>query len=71
MQRKYLVQPGWVRSQNDWDRHYIDARTLMRLYGVDPSECTVGRGAGLRPGAIVLAPRYDGNYSLPTHEEKP
>lgn len=37
--KKYAVCPGYVRSENDGDRHYIGFSALVRLYGVDPTEC--------------------------------
>lgn len=37
----FAVYPGWVRSKNDWQQHYIGARQLMQLYGVRPNECVV------------------------------
>lgn len=36
---KYLIIGDWVRSKNDGDRHYISARQLIELYGLDPKEC--------------------------------
>jgi hypothetical protein len=38
---RFAVYPGYVTSKNDWDRHYIGARELMRLYGASPAECVV------------------------------
>jgi hypothetical protein len=72
-----VVYPGYVRSVYDGQQHYIGARTLMRLYGVNPAECVVwdrerpetflGRDVS---GLIPLYPqRYWRNYKLP--EEKP
>lgn len=40
-EKLFLVLPGEIVSINDWDRHYIDARRLMRLFGVHPRECIV------------------------------
>jgi hypothetical protein len=69
-ERKYLVVPGRVRSQNDGDEHFIGAARLMTLYGVEPNECVIApenREGWRAPGhLIVLAPRYDGDYSIPT-----
>lgn len=71
---RYIIHPGWVRSENDGDLHYISARTLMSLYQLnlhDPSIHYVvdqdGRGFGIceTPGDIHLYPRADGDYSLP------
>ena len=66
--KKYLVVPGYVRSASDGEEHYIDAHTLMRLYGVRPDECFVRHPSfeshGLPKGLRILRPRYDGNYRL-------
>lgn len=37
----FAVYPGEVTSIYDWDRHYVDARRLMELYGVYRHECVV------------------------------
>lgn len=41
MRKKYLLFPGYVISQNDGDRHYINAIVLARLYSINLSECIV------------------------------
>ncbi len=76
---KYVVCPGEVTSKTDGQRHYIGPMQLMKLYGVDPRECEIYEPAPWWPraiyrmaeeaqqGLIRLAPRYDGNYTLPTH----
>lgn len=67
----YVLVPGYVTSKNDGDIHYINARRLRRLYGVDPAECIeapTGPGAERwepPTDAVYLHPRYDGDYSLP------
>jgi hypothetical protein len=33
------VAPGWVRSVNDGQRHWIGFGALTWLYGVNPNEC--------------------------------
>lgn len=72
--KKWLLTPGWVRSRNDNDEHYIGAARLARLYGVSLSECIViceefartGYGLTARQRSLpVLRPRYDGDYTLP------
>ena len=70
MKKKYVICPSHVVSRNDGELHYIDAPTLMRLYGVNPMECIVNRDrASMRDidtmKLIWLAPRYDGKYQLP------
>lgn len=38
-QKKYAVCPGWIRSVNDGQLHYINFGALTWLYGVRPDEC--------------------------------
>jgi len=79
-EQKYLVVGGEVFSRADGDRHYVDAVTLCRLYGLNPSNKNVklleGNHLYLLPqadrflksfeeqGYIVLRTKYDGDYSL-------
>jgi hypothetical protein len=66
----YLLCPGWVTSKNDGQKHYIDGPQLARLYGLSLRDCVILDG---RRSRIIreyeeltrLAPRFDGNYSLP------
>lgn len=65
--KKYIIYPGFVTSQWDGERHYINARKLMILYNVHPNECVIADE--LFPqfniyGLIPLRPSYSGNYSL-------
>ena len=67
---RYLVCPGYVLSQSDGQEHYIEARKLMALYGVGPSQCLIfdgGRHRGVSlceyNELIILRPRYDGDYT--------
>ena len=67
----YVLVPGHIISKSDGDRHYVTARQLQQLYGVDPADCIeapTGPGANhWEPpeDAVYLRPRYDGDYSLP------
>lgn len=67
---KYIIVPGYIKSKNDGEIHYISASQLMRLYKVNPLECIVALGKYWHRGRIgiesliVLRPRYDGNYGL-------
>ena len=78
MEKKYLVHAGTVVSRNDGDKHFINARELMRLYQVDPRECVVCiacqartlRGTstdcdGSPRDFIDLFPKHSEDYSLP------
>lgn len=65
----YVLCPGEVMSKNDGQVHFVSARRLADLYGVDYRKCKVSRpnepGYRDQPGDIFLHPRYDGDYSLP------
>jgi hypothetical protein len=68
----YLLCPGGVTSKNDGQRHYIDGPQLGRLYGVSLRDCVIldRRRSQIMSdleyeGLTRLAPRFDGNYSLP------
>ena len=69
--KKYLVCPGYVRSKNDGDRHFISAHRLMNLYGVRPGECFVHvygepPPCGIDTSTLIsLFPSVSGNYALP------
>jgi hypothetical protein len=39
--KKYALHPGFVKSRTDGDRHYISAKYLAFLYGVDMRECEI------------------------------
>lgn len=69
--KKYVLCPGFVRSRNDGDRHWISAPELARLYGVPIRECDVWDSRrpetlmGLKAeGRVFLRPRADGNYEM-------
>jgi hypothetical protein len=67
--RKYILFPGEVTSAHDGERHFIDAPTLARLYGVPMDECVVHVSRGVVDwktikGLIRLFPRFDGKYSI-------
>ena len=72
---KYALVPGYVRSKNDGEEHYINAPTLAKLYGVDFKKCVVigvndpyTPEHARRDGLKVLYPDYIGRYIIP--EEK-
>lgn len=69
---KYIIYPGYVRSENDKEPHFISASQLIQLYNVNPNECMLhGRGGinvrGINrkdlKNLISLYPRRDGNYN--------
>lgn len=64
---RYVLHPGYVRSQNDHDEHFIGGPHLCRLYGVSIRDCVFGDTQQYRerPGDVHLYPRRDGNYTLP------
>lgn len=64
---KYCVVGGWLISKTDADRHYVNAKKLCKLYGVNPEECMLYEEAQNMPISTrlpILRPRLDGNYSL-------
>lgn len=69
--KKYIIAPGKIISRSDGDEHYIGASQLMDLYKIEPYECIiVDNPDSVRmlnwDDYIVLRPRTDGNYNLPT-----
>lgn len=71
--KKYVVVPGFVTSRNDFERHFISAAQVIKLYGVDPKACVILVTSGeielSKSGfahLIVLRPRDDGKYKLQT-----
>lgn len=70
---RYMIHPGPVDSKSDGDTHYVGVRDLIRLYGVNPSECCVADDRTLRgmsresyDAMIHLYPDYHGRYELPS-----
>lgn len=64
---KYALYPGWVTSKEDFNRHFIDARTLAALYQVPMKECVVNPTEHMckAMNLIVLRPKFSGDYTLP------
>jgi len=71
---KYCLHPGYIISQNDGDKHYIGARKLARLYGVQLDECYIVDTSDrlnlyqmIDPDNVFthLYPDYKGNYKVP------
>jgi hypothetical protein len=69
VKKKYLVIGDYVTS-DDGDRHYVSARELVRLYGVNIKECELFDQISPRSpretstgGLFVLGPLKDGKYS--------
>lgn len=70
---RFIIHPGWIRSKNDGDIHWISGAMLMRLYRVFSHESVIvdeknfpGSEASYRerPGDIHLYPNYYGNYYI-------
>lgn len=67
---KYIVVASTVRSANDGDIHFVSAKRLIELYGVDPKNCivavdsfrSVSRALERFPDAEILRPSSDGQY---------
>ena len=66
----YLVKAGEVVSASDGDVHFISTKDLLKLYGLRVQDPVWMMWTELNerdfPDAIVLEPRYDGDYHLPT-----
>ena len=68
MSKKYALIGGYVRSQHDFDMHFVSANDLLRLYGLDPKICVLLDSR--RPESLLrlnndlirLNPREDGKY---------
>jgi hypothetical protein len=69
MQKRYALHAGFVTSQTDGQKHFIDPQKLAKLYGVTWGECVVIRQDTLtrfrHPELVQLHPRDDGDYQLP------
>lgn len=72
--KRYAIIPGPVKIPGGHpdDFHFVNARELIQLYGVNPVECVIlhpgdprGLGEAARAELVVLRPRSDGNYTLP------
>lgn len=67
---KYLVIGDWIRSENDGQRHYVNADRLVNLYGLDPKDCKkiesykpmATRGLDFTNFRHVLYPLHNGKY---------
>jgi len=76
---RYVLFPGFIISKYDGDSHYITARQLAELYGVDIRKCLIiyrdrpesHRGYHKSDDDIELYPDYHGNYNLPDQANKP
>lgn len=66
---RYVLHPGYVRSQTDGQEHFIGGPRLARLYGIDIRQPNVVFGDvpayKKQDGDVHLRPRHDGNYKLP------
>ncbi len=73
--RRYLVLPGYVRSKQDEDWHYVSGSELIRLYRVNPAHCVIALADADEENFrhrlmveanegkyLVLEPRADGDY---------
>lgn len=81
MKPKYLLCPGVITSVHDGQLHYVGPFALATLYGVDYRECKLfdpqqwwpdsfwREAERDRKNLIVLAPRADGDYTLPPNAE--
>lgn len=63
---RYILHPGYIRSKNDGNLHFISANTLIGLYKVDPKLCIThdDKRYEQKSGDVHLRPRYNGNYNI-------
>ena len=69
--KKYLVIGDYIISENDGQVHFVSARQLCELYGLNPHAPNVRLADIRRPETfwgyddswIRLYPKYDGKYS--------
>lgn len=74
---KFVVLPQTMRSSKDNDHHYINAEKLVKLYGVNRSECVVLRENDSQYDIkrvrywhlIWLVPLYNGCYKEALEQE--
>lgn len=65
--KKYAISPGFIMSANDSDEHFVSAKRLIELYGVDTMECVVVTQSNRKILSVDrsltwLMPRFDGKY---------
>lgn len=68
MKKVRIVIGDFVHSKNDYDRHYVNALELCKLYGFNPQECIIAEAdrpeslLGLSSTMPRFTVRYDGDY---------
>ncbi len=67
---KYVLHPGFIRSETDGEEHYVSADKLAKLYKINYFECFVASEDSIKPipndpELIHLYPKYDGKYIIP------
>ena len=67
---KIFLHPGYIRSKNDGETHYISARQLAKLYNVNFKECIISSNNEIvsTKDQLHLFPLYHGDYD--TYMEK-
>lgn len=58
--QKYIVHGGFVTSVNDGQTHYVEARSVMLLYGLAPYQCVLVNG---KDEKIERMMRYDTRFN--------
>ena len=66
MIKKYLICPGYVKSKNDNQIHYIGSEKLISLYKVNKKDCVIkDNDFYIYPSNLIkLCPNYYGDYIL-------
>lgn len=67
--RRYVLHPGFVRSRNDGERHWISFDRLAELYHLPLHDCSAYVSPAEEASGVIevihLFPRDNGDYSLP------
>lgn len=60
---RIFLHPGYVKSKNDGDVHFITAKQLATLYCVDINKCHV-----VYEGDPAIIPQYDDRHLYPRYD---
>lgn len=59
---KFCVHPGFIRSKNDDDLHFIGTASLAGLYHLRPDQYHIYNPYDIGCKLIDLRPLYSGDY---------
>ena len=67
---KYVLCPGWFISKNDNEEHYVCAKDLSELYGVNLDDCLILNDTNYiflnraNNNLKFLTPKENGEYEI-------